>query len=116
MRSGDHQAGAVCVQVCILIDPSLTLAETTTADDSSGDGGRKGPGYGSSSGGGGGSEAPLGNEVDTKKLVQVGPMGNSAHIPVVQMTSITVQGAALCKTDTHCVQWTQQLLIDRTCR
>jgi len=91
------------VQVCILIDPSLTLAETTAADDSSGDGSRKGPGHGSSSGGGGGgTEGPLSNEVDTKKLVQVGPTGSSAHNRVAQSISVAVQGETHRQTDPHC--------------
>jgi hypothetical protein len=54
-------------QVCILIDPSMTLEETNAAAG----GGVEGRRTQQSSGGGGAPELPSGDEIDTKKLVQV---------------------------------------------
>jgi hypothetical protein len=53
-------------QVCILIDPSMTLEEANAAEGAGVEGRRT-----QQSSGGGAAELPGGNEIDTKKLVQV---------------------------------------------
>lgn len=65
-------------QVCILIDPSMTLAETNAAADSSSGSGEDKKSEAQRSSGGGASEvASAGDTIDTKKLVQVGMMSVS---------------------------------------
>jgi hypothetical protein len=58
-------------QVCILIDPGLTLAEANAAESTSGAGSRTGDGTRAASSTGAASEPTTGSEIDTKKLVQV---------------------------------------------
>lgn len=77
-------------QVCILIDPSMTLADSSAAADSSSGSGEDKKSEAQRSSGGGASEVvSAGDTIDTKKLVQVGLMS----VSLVQFSCVNVLAA-----------------------